>query len=95
MSLTLRPLSSSPEPFSWNVPSPPDPPSDAASLPDAPTTWLSSKDMKVFGARPMKNDQGIIRCNDCLKAIQKSGVGEHLGASQRLLRIVSKCLDTE
>jgi hypothetical protein len=84
MALVLRsPTSPSPEPFSWNVPSPPAPLTDGVGLPEAPTTWLSSKDMKMYGSDPMKNDGGVFKCKDCKKPILRSAVGEHVGASHR------------
>lgn len=85
MALKLKPSnvpsSSSPSPFSWdNLPTSPSlSPSAAESLPSPPTSWLSAKDMKVFGAEPLRTEIGIVRCKDCDKAVLKSAVTEHAG----------------
>lgn len=54
---------------------------DVASLPSPPTSWLSAKDMKIFGAAPLisSTDIGIVRCKECQKPVLKSAFTEHAG----------------
>ena len=86
MTLKLR-ASSSPEPgspFSWDkVPASPQPSSSvdeaASSPPSPPTQWLSARDMKVFGASPLRATVGIVRCKDCEKPVLRSAMAEHAG----------------
>ena len=54
---------------------------DVASLPSPPTSWLSAKDMKMFGAAPLvsSTDIGIVRCKECQKPVLKSAFAEHVG----------------
>ncbi|KDQ11160.1 hypothetical protein BOTBODRAFT_35701 [Botryobasidium botryosum FD-172 SS1] len=82
MAIKLRLKSQSPTPaFSWddverqleslhNTP-------DRDSLPSPPTSWLPAHDMKVFGARPLAQEVGIVRCNECSKPILASAMAEH------------------
>jgi SAGA-associated factor 73 len=79
--LTLRASSTPADPFSWDAldPSPPAP-AATSTLPEAPCAWMSSRDMKLYGARPLANEGGIVRCKDCEKPIQRSAIAEHLGA---------------
>src|SRR5712672_4696744 len=75
----------SPAPFSFKTlsssPPPASPPSSSAALPP-PTSWLSARDMKIFGADPLKSTSeiGIVQCKDCAKPILRSAVAEHAGA---------------
>jgi SAGA-associated factor 73 len=54
---------------------------DVAFLPSPPTSWLSAKDMKIFGAAPLvsSTEIGIVRCRECQKPVLKSAVAEHAG----------------
>ncbi|GJE90971.1 SCA7 domain-containing protein [Phanerochaete sordida] len=85
MTLKLR-ASSSPEPaspFDWDkVPDSPQPPpdSDPATPSSPPTQWLSARDMKVFGASPLKSTVGIVKCKDCEKPVLRSAMAEHAEA---------------
>ncbi|KAF8475153.1 SCA7-domain-containing protein [Russula ochroleuca] len=80
--LRLRPSPTpSPAPLSFNnlsSPPPPSPPSSLSALPP-PTSWLSARDMKLFGADPLKSTSeiGIVQCKDCAKPILRSAVAEH------------------
>ncbi|KAI0305848.1 SCA7, zinc-binding domain-containing protein [Multifurca ochricompacta] len=84
MTYKLRPKQSpSPAPFTFdNLPSPsPASPSTSSSfngLPP-PTSWLSARDMKIFGADPLKSTSeiGIVQCKDCAKPILRSAIAEH------------------
>ena len=53
----------------------------AASLPSPPTSWLSAKDMKMFGAAPLVSSKeiGIVRCRECQKPLLKSAIVDHAG----------------
>ncbi|KAI6105623.1 SCA7-domain-containing protein [Pisolithus sp. B1] len=82
MALKLKRVSNSPSPFSWESLSPPrpcTPLSDAqiAQLPSPPTSWLSARDMKIFGAEPLKLDIGVVRCSECDKPVLRSAISEH------------------
>ncbi|KAJ7281668.1 SCA7, zinc-binding domain-containing protein [Mycena rebaudengoi] len=78
MPLKLKP-SEPTSPFSWDSLLPPSPPEDASSLPSPPTSWLSARDMKLFGAQPLTStsDIGLVKCKDCDKPILRSFVAEH------------------
>lgn len=82
MTLKLR-ASSSPDPispFSWdNVPSSPPRPTPPAEPSSPPTQWLRARDMKVFGASPLRDTVGIVKCKDCDKAVLRSAMIEHAG----------------
>ncbi|KAF8518985.1 SCA7, zinc-binding domain-containing protein [Hysterangium stoloniferum] len=65
---------------------------DVTSLPSPPTSWLSAKDMKMFGATPLTSstDIGIVRCKDCDKPVLKSAIADHAvtsGHSENCKRI--------
>ncbi|TFY56667.1 hypothetical protein EVG20_g8840 [Dentipellis fragilis] len=82
MTLKLKP-SPSPPVFSFDdLPSSPPPfsPSTSALL-SPPTSWLSARDMKIFGADPLRSasDIGIVQCKDCDKPILRSAAAEHAG----------------
>ncbi|KAJ7224431.1 SCA7, zinc-binding domain-containing protein [Mycena pura] len=76
--LKLKPSERTPS-FSWDDLPPPSPPEDAASLPSPPTSWLSARDMKLFGAQPLTStsDIGLVKCNECDKPILRSFMAEH------------------
>ncbi|KAJ7180490.1 SCA7, zinc-binding domain-containing protein [Mycena filopes] len=78
MPLKLKPSSPAP-PFSWDDLLPPSPPQDPASLPSPPTSWLSARDMKLFGSQPLTStsDIGLVKCKDCDKPILRSFMAEH------------------
>ena len=86
MTLKLRlKQSPSPAPLSFdNLPPTPPPSSSPVSLSAAspPTAWLTARDMKIFGADPLKSTSefGIVQCKDCAKPILRSVVAEHAGA---------------
>jgi len=52
------------------------------SGPPPPTSWLSARDMKIFGADPLKSTSeiGIVQCKDCAKPVLRSAITEHAGA---------------
>ncbi|KAH7916095.1 SCA7-domain-containing protein [Hygrophoropsis aurantiaca] len=83
MTLKLKRSSNSPPPFSWDALTPPPinlPPvtsAEVASLPSPPTSWLSARDMKIFGAEPLRSDIGVVRCADCDKPILRSAIADH------------------
>ncbi|KAL4081831.1 SCA7, zinc-binding domain-containing protein [Scleroderma yunnanense] len=82
MALKLKRTSNSPSPFSWGVLSPPrpnTPPSEpqVAGLPSPPTSWLSARDMKIFGAEPLRLDIGVVRCSECDKPVLRSAITDH------------------
>jgi hypothetical protein len=87
MTLKLKRTSKSPPPFSWDalVSSPPAAPELATSLPSPPTSWLSARDMKMFGAQPLKADIGVVKCKDCDKPVLRSAIVEHAGESNTFL----------
>ncbi len=81
MTLKLKPSPSPPaSPFKWDIP-PPSPPTHEPSdrPPSPPTSWLSARDMKVFGAEPLAQEIGIVKCKDCLKPVLRSAILEHAG----------------
>lgn len=84
MTIRLKPDSSPPSPFSWDI-HPPSPPLPAA-LPSPPTSWLSAKDMKLYGSRPLSStpDIGVVKCKDCAKPILRSFISEHSSQSASL-----------
>jgi hypothetical protein len=97
MILKLR-ESSSPEPnspFSWDkVPVSPQPSSsaeDAVNPPSPPTQWLSARDMKVFGASPLKSTVGLVKCKDCEKPVLRSAMAEHAGEQAVLAWLAYLC----
>ncbi|TDL24090.1 SCA7-domain-containing protein [Rickenella mellea] len=82
MALKLKPPNTpSPSiPFSWDtLPSSPSlpPTSPPDSAPSPPTSWLSAKDMKIFGAETLRTEVGIVKCKECEKPVLKSAVFEH------------------
>jgi hypothetical protein len=85
MTLKLKRTSHSPSPFSWDALSPPRAGSpnapEVTGLPPPPTSWLSARDMKIFGAQPLRADIGVVRCADCDKPILRSAVSEHISMS--------------
>ncbi|TFK71615.1 SCA7-domain-containing protein [Pluteus cervinus] len=80
MAITLKksPSPASP-PFSWDALDPPSPPLGVASPPSPPTSWLSARDMKLFGPQPLTStsDIGVVRCKECDKPILRSFISEH------------------
>ncbi|KAI0766945.1 SCA7, zinc-binding domain-containing protein [Trametes elegans] len=80
MTLKLKSSPSPPaSPFSWDIP----PPSPAVNEnpehpPSPPTSWLSARDMKTFGAGPLEQEVGIVKCKDCLKPILRSAILDHI-----------------
>jgi hypothetical protein len=85
MTLKLRlKQSPSPVPLAFDaLPSSPPPPSPSIALTGLPppTLWLSARDMKIFGADPLKSTSeiGIVQCKDCAKPILRSSIAEHAG----------------
>ncbi|EJF64263.1 SCA7-domain-containing protein [Dichomitus squalens LYAD-421 SS1] len=63
-------------PFTWEL-LPQTPPSDIERPPSPPTSWLSARDMKTFGAQPLVQEVGVVKCKDCLKPVLRSAVLEH------------------
>ncbi|KAA1468827.1 SCA7-domain-containing protein [Dentipellis sp. KUC8613] len=92
MTLKLKP-SPSPPVFSFDdLPSTPPPPSPpTTALPSPPTSWLSARDMKIFGADPLRSasDIGIVLCKDCEKPILRSAAAEH-AETCRIIRLGKK-----
>lgn len=80
MTLKLKPSPSPLPPFTWDVPSPASSPETTRSA-SPPTSWLSARDMKVFGARPLTStsDIGIVKCKECAKPVLRSFMIEHAG----------------
>lgn len=82
MTLKLKATSSpSPSPFDWDATNNSPQPSDYASLPSPPTSWLSARDMKLFGADPLFSPSrfGLVKCNQCSKPVLRSFISEHAG----------------
>ncbi|KAH9034310.1 hypothetical protein EDB84DRAFT_1438188 [Lactarius hengduanensis] len=86
MTLKLRlKQSPSPAPFTFDnlppTPPPSSPPVSSSALPP-PTSWLTARDMKIFGADPLNSTSeiGIVQCKDCAKPILCSAAAEHAGA---------------
>jgi SAGA-associated factor 73 len=80
MTLKLKRISDSPPPFSWDaLPSPPAASDLTGSLPSPPTSWLSARDMKMFGAEPLKADIGVVKCKVCDKPVLRSAMADHAG----------------
>ncbi|KAF8159720.1 SCA7, zinc-binding domain-containing protein [Crassisporium funariophilum] len=79
MTLKLKPTASPPLPFTWDLQSPSPTPLDTSSLPSPPTSWLSARDMKLFGARPLTStsDIGLVKCKECGKPVLRSFMGDH------------------
>ncbi|KAG9317510.1 SCA7-domain-containing protein [Chiua virens] len=82
MVLKLKRPSHSPIPFSWDsltVPRHSPPPTEAqvTELPSPPTSWLSARDMKIFGVEPLRSDLGVVRCSDCDKPVLRSAISDH------------------
>ena len=77
MTLKLKSEGNPPSSFDWEILSPSPP--QFSSLPSPPATWLSAKDMKLYGSRPLTStsDIGIVRCKDCNKPVLRSFVSEH------------------
>ncbi|PIL24959.1 hypothetical protein GSI_12846 [Ganoderma sinense ZZ0214-1] len=63
-------------PFTWEL-LPQTPPSDLDRPPSPPTSWLTAHDMKTFGAEPLVQEIGIVKCKDCLKPILRSAILDH------------------
>ncbi|KAJ3564106.1 hypothetical protein NP233_g8514 [Leucocoprinus birnbaumii] len=84
MTLKLKPESKSPSPFSWDIPSPSS--LEPSSLPSPPTSWLSARDMKLYGSRPLTSTSeiGVIKCKDCSKPILRSFASEHASACAKI-----------
>ncbi|KAI9064070.1 SCA7-domain-containing protein [Trametes sanguinea] len=77
MTLKLRPTPSPPaSPFSWDLPAR-SPSSPIDTPPSPPTSWLSARDMKTFGAQPLEQEIGLVKCRDCYKPVLRSAILEH------------------
>ncbi|KAI0629302.1 SCA7-domain-containing protein [Trametes polyzona] len=79
MTLKLKPSASPPaSPFTWDV-SPQTPPvhSSSSPPPSPPTAWLSARDMKIYGAEPLEQEIGVVKCKECLKPVLRSAIVEH------------------
>ncbi|CAA7267390.1 unnamed protein product [Cyclocybe aegerita] len=78
MTIRLKPSPPPASPFSWDTPDTQDSP-DPLALPSPPTSWLSARDMKLFGARPLTatSDIGLVKCSHCGKPILRSFMAEH------------------
>jgi hypothetical protein len=79
MAIKLKSYSAPSSPFTFDLP--PDPSSEPTFLPSPPTSWLSARDMKIFGARPLTSTSeiGLVRCQECGKPLLKSFIAEHSG----------------
>jgi SAGA-associated factor 73 len=90
MGLKLRDTPESTSPFSWDVTVPHL--GDPSTLPEAPTSWMTMREMRIYSSEPLKNDVGIVKCKECNKPVLRSAVKEHLGVHAlyilRLLQIV-------
>jgi hypothetical protein len=80
MTLKLKPSSPLLPFVSWNVDSPP-PTLQISSLPSPPTSWLTARDMRLFGVRPLTatSDIGLVKCKECGKPILRSFMVDHAG----------------
>ncbi|KAH9935946.1 SCA7-domain-containing protein [Epithele typhae] len=78
MTLKLKPSPSPPaSPFSWDLAPGTPPPPHTERPPSPPTSWLSARDMKTFGAEPLVLEIGIVKCKDCLKPVLRSAIADH------------------
>lgn len=98
MVLRLKRPSHSPSPFSWQSLAPPrysTPPTEAqvAELPSPPTSWLSARDMKIFGVEPLRSDLGVVRCSDCDKPVLRSAISDHASEFNTPLPNKVSCVD--
>ncbi|KAL0564354.1 SAGA complex subunit Sgf73 [Marasmius crinis-equi] len=96
MTLKLRVKGGAPPPlqsFDWHdlSASSPEPTTDGLSL-VAATSWLTSRDMKIFGAQPLAStsDIGVVRCKDCDKPILRSVVLEHASTCAQIRKAKGK-----
>ena len=80
MTLKLKPASPLLPFVSWDVDSP-SPALQISSLPSPPTSWLTARDMKLFGVRPLTSisDTGLVKCEECGKPILRSFMVDHAG----------------
>ncbi|KAL4250331.1 hypothetical protein ABKN59_005897 [Abortiporus biennis] len=80
MTIRLRPspAASPGSPFSWDkLPASPPARPDESAPASPPTQWLSARDMKMFGAEPMKSNLSVVKCKECGKPVLESALGEH------------------
>ncbi|EJD43779.1 SCA7-domain-containing protein [Auricularia subglabra TFB-10046 SS5] len=88
MALRLKfpPSQPSSAPFDFDAPSPGSQTTDDgnANLPSPPTAWLPAKDMKIYGAEPLKDQPGFVRCPECSKTILKSAMTDHTETCKRI-----------
>ncbi|EMD39052.1 hypothetical protein CERSUDRAFT_151939 [Gelatoporia subvermispora B] len=80
MTLKLKPSQSPPaSPFSWdNASASPSPSKSAGIASSPPTSWLSARDMKMFGSSPLElSEIGLVKCKDCGKTVLRSAILEH------------------
>ncbi|OSD05530.1 SCA7-domain-containing protein [Trametes coccinea BRFM310] len=79
MTLKLRPTPSPPaSPFSWDLPArSPSSPGAVDNPPSPPTSWLTARDMKMFGAQPLEQEIGLVKCKDCYKPVLRSAILDH------------------
>jgi hypothetical protein len=80
MTLKLKPSSPLLPFVSWDVDSPPST-LQISPLPSPPTSWLTARDMKLFGVRPLTStsDIGLVKCKECGKPILRSFMADHAG----------------
>ncbi|KAI0675745.1 SCA7, zinc-binding domain-containing protein [Trametes maxima] len=78
MTLKLKPSPSPPaSAFSWEALPRTPPPHDSEQLASPPTAWLTARDMKTFGAEPLTQEIGIVKCRECFKPILRSAILDH------------------
>jgi hypothetical protein len=79
MTIKLKRASKSPPSQSWGDLTTPSPPPNVSSLPSLPVSWLSARDMKLFGVQPLSSTSqiGIVKCKDCDKPVLRSFMAEH------------------
>jgi SAGA-associated factor 73 len=69
-------------PISWDdLPSSPESSYGLLDIPSPPTTQLPARDMKMFGAQPLRDEYatGKVSCKHCTKPVLRSAFLQHLG----------------
>ena len=81
MAIKLKSTAGPSSPFTFDTPV--DFGTESASLPSPPTSWLSARDMKIFGAQPLTSTSeiGVVKCRECGKPVLRSFMAEHSGVS--------------
>jgi len=77
-------------PFSWDdLPSSPASATGPLDIPSPPATQLPARDMKMFGARPLRDEYatGRVSCKHCKKPVLRSAFTQHLESCKKIRAI--------